>query len=143
MEKNTRSPADTSGTRAPKRVLDREKALAVLADHVGGIGLDDVWVDAGSYRLLPANVADDRFAAGFESGRGRGLVGVWQFSFRRPGEVGTFRGRVDGATGDLLELYDVNEYGSVTGGAFKGDRPTAEAVVPMPFAWYQYPPPQP
>jgi hypothetical protein len=120
------------GTRAPRARLDRAQALKVLADHLGGIGLDDVWVDAGSYRLLPANADDD----GFATGRGRGVVGVWQFVFRRPGEVGTFRGRVDAATGELLDFYDVNEYGSVTGGAFKGDRPAAETVVPMPFANY-------
>jgi len=77
-----------------------------------------------------------RFDAGYEPGNGRGVVGVWQFVFRRSGEVGTFRARVDAESGELLEFRDVNEYGSVTGGAFKGDRPAAETVMPMPFANY-------
>ncbi len=123
-----------AGASAPRVIYGLEKALEVLADHVGGFDLGETWVDAGSFHLLPTNVADDRFAEGFEPGRGRDVTGVWQFVFRRAGEVGTFRGRVDAASGELLDFYDVNEYGAVTGGVYQGDRPAAERVLPMPFA---------
>ena len=124
------------GAPAPRRLLAADKALDVVARHIGGFFLDEVWADAGSYHLLPALTGDARFDAGYDSGNGRGIVGIWQFVFRRSGEVGTWRARVDAESGELLEFRDVNEYGSVTGGAYKGDRPAAETVMPMPFANY-------
>ena len=102
--------------------------------EIGGFRPDDEWIDAGSYRLIPVLAADARFADGFEPGHGRGLAGVWQFIFRRAGQIGTCRARVDAASGELLELRDVNEYGSVTGGTYLADRPAPEIVRPMPFA---------
>ena len=62
---------------------------------------------------------------------------VWQLTFRRAGVLGTWRARVDAATGKLLELVDVNDYAvaRVTGSAYP-DSPatTPEAVEAMPFA---------
>jgi fibronectin type 3 domain-containing protein len=127
-------PAPDATVSEPRLALGQ--ALAVVAEHIGGFTLDEDWVDTGSHRLLPDTREDVRFDAGYETGHGRGVMGVWQFVFRRPDEVGTFRARVDAASGELLEFRDVNEYGSVTGGAYKGDRPAAEVVVPMPFANY-------
>ena len=122
------------GAVVPRPRLDRAAALAVVADETGGIGLDDEWIDAGSYRLLSVLEVDPRLADGYEPGRGRRIAGVWRFLFRRPGTTGTFRALVDAASGELLELADVNEYGSVTGGTFLADRPAPEVVRPMPFA---------
>jgi hypothetical protein len=123
-----------AGLAAPVDRIGVRGALDALGKHVGGFLPEDLWVDAGSYRVLPANRGEGSFAEVFTAGAGRELVGVWQFVFRRPGEVGTFRGRVDAATGEVLDFYDVNEYGAVTGGVFQGDRPSAERVLPMPFA---------
>jgi hypothetical protein len=125
-----------AGTPAPRLVYSAEKALDVVAKHIGGFYLDETWVDTGSYHLLPALVGDARFDAGYAPGNGRGVLGVWQFVFRRAGEMGTWRARVDAETGELVEFGDINEYGAVTGGAYKGDRPAAETVMPMPFANY-------
>ena len=61
-------------------------------------------------------------------------MGVWEFSFHREGTVGTWRGRVDAASGELLEFRDMNEYGSATGGAYRSDRPATEVVLPLPWA---------
>jgi fibronectin type 3 domain-containing protein len=124
------------GTRAPEARIDAAAALDVLAKHVGGLTLDEEWVDTGSFRVLPANGSDDRFADRFEAGSGRGLVGVWQFVFRRPGEIGTWRGRVDAESGELIDFRDINDYGSITGGVYQSDRPATERVLPMPFANY-------
>ncbi|HSM14792.1 MAG TPA: fibronectin type III domain-containing protein, partial [Thermoanaerobaculia bacterium] len=124
------------GSLAPEARLSVKEALAILADHVGGIRFDDQWVDAGSYHLLPIQLADASFDEGFATGSGRGIAGVWQFVFRRPGQIGTFRGRIDAVSGEVLEFRDVNDYGSVTGGVYQNDRPAAERVLPMPFADY-------
>ncbi|MGE4190082.1 MAG: pre-peptidase C-terminal domain-containing protein, partial [Thermoanaerobaculia bacterium] len=67
-------------------------------------------------------------------GNGRGVVGVWEFVFRRDGMPGTWRGRVDATSGELLTFHDMNEYGSATGGAYRSDRPATEVVLPLPFA---------
>ncbi|GMU66185.1 MAG: hypothetical protein AMXMBFR36_24590 [Acidobacteriota bacterium] len=122
------------GTVAPQVRLEVAQALALVAERIGGLGVDDEWLDAGSYHLLPALVGGPDGGAGFEPGRGRGVVGVWQFVFRRAGRPETVRARVDAASGELVELADVNDYGSVTGGTYAGDRPTPEVVRPMPYA---------
>jgi fibronectin type 3 domain-containing protein len=130
-----------SGSRMPRVAVTANLARKALERHLGGFRGDELWVDAGSFHLLPANRLDARFDDGYEPGRGRDVAGVWQFTFRRAGEVGTFRARVDVETGDLLDFLDVNEYGSVTGGTYQQDRvsgstPATERVLPMPFANY-------
>lgn len=122
------------GSRAPAVKVGADEARKAVVDYIGGLKLGDRWIDSGSYHLLPANRIDPSRPEGFEPGRGRELVGVWQFLFHRPGELGTFRARVDAATGELLEFVDVNEYGSATGGTYRSDRPASEVVLPLPFA---------
>jgi hypothetical protein len=126
----------------PERV-SRQEALARLADHVGGVSAADTFLDGGSLRLLPITEED---------GARRSLALVWQLSFRRAGETGTWRARVDATTGELLELLDVNRYAQVQGGVYPVS-PSAgpETILPMPFAdvaplgfadsagWYEYP----
>src|SRR6185295_1272693 len=87
----------TPGTGVPPTTIDKAKALAVVAKHVGRLTAADELVDPGSLHLLPANV-DVKSARGYEPGRGRRIVKVWQFTFRRPGVIGTFQARVDAAT---------------------------------------------
>ena len=129
------------GARMPRVAVSANLARKTVEEYVGGFRGDEIWVDSGSFHLLPANRLDVRFDAGYEPGHGRDVAGVWQFSFRRPDEVGTFRARVDVESGDLLDFLDLNEYGSVTGGTYQQDRvsgstPATERVLPMPFANY-------
>jgi fibronectin type 3 domain-containing protein len=121
------------GTVAPAVKVSRDAARLAFFDYVDGYQVGDTIVDNGTYRLLPVTVTDDRFAEGYAPGRGRGVLGVWEFSFRREGIVGTWRGRVDASNGTVIEFYDINEYGSATGGAYRADRPAAEVVLPLPF----------
>jgi trimeric autotransporter adhesin len=113
---------------APAVEVTREAAQAVVTGYIGGAFFDDVWLDEGSLHLLPVAAAD-----GYEIGRGRSLATVWQFEFRRPGELGTWRARVDATSGQLLEFVDVNDYGRVRGGVYLNAPPT-ETEMPMPFA---------
>ena len=121
------------GTVVPKAKLTRNQALSVVSDYIGGFNAADTFVDGGSQRLLPINIADSRFNDGFELGKGRGLTRIWQFVFRRDGDHATWRARVDATSGKILEFRDINEYAAaqVTGGAkFLGVAQTR----PMPFA---------
>jgi fibronectin type 3 domain-containing protein len=118
----------------PVRRISQAQALRIVEEYVGGFQPGDRFHDRGSYHLVPANRVDARFDEGYELARGREVAGVWEVKFNRPGQLGTFRARVDGETGELLEFVDVNEYGSATGGAYQGDRPAAERVLPLPFA---------
>ena len=115
----------------PKAKIGRDAALAALSAYVGGLHATDILVDAGSLRLLPVAVRDDRFGDGFELGKGRGLAAVWQFTFRREGSNGTWRARVDAETGTVLEFLDANHYAQATGGARILGTSTN---LPMPFA---------
>jgi len=101
----------------PSARVSQNQALDILAGFIGGIQPGDDFLDKGSLRLLPAAVANAGFADGFAFGGGRGLVTVWQLTFRRAGENATWRARVDAQTGEMLELLDTNHYAQATGGA--------------------------
>jgi len=121
----------SSGATVPAVALTRDQAESLLSAFVGGLSEHDRFLDAGSLHLLPVRIDDSRFAEGFESGRGRGLLPVWQLVFRRDKQSETWRARIDAATGEVLELRDTNEYAQVTGGA---NSLGVESVKPMPFA---------
>ena len=121
----------------PKVTISPKQALQIVADSIGGFLPDDTIVDAGSLHLLPAAASDARFAEGFAFGKGYGLAAVWEVTFRREGELGTWRARVDASRGELLEFSDVNHYAQpkVTGGVALGDpRLFHDVVKAMPFA---------
>jgi trimeric autotransporter adhesin len=122
------------GTKAPRVKVNAATALRIVEEYVGGFWPDDRFVERGNYKLLPANLLDPLHDDGYEPGRGRGVAGVWQVTFSRPGDVGTFRARVDAESGELVEFLDVNEYGSATGGTYQSDKPATERVLPLPFA---------
>jgi hypothetical protein len=121
------------GTQVPPTTINRAKARAVLSKYIGGLKAADQLVDAGSLHLLPANVGSPKSARGYEAGRGRRIVKVWQFTFRRPGVIGTFRARIDATTGKLIEFQDVNRYAQVTGGVASDTTAGTEVSRPLPF----------
>ncbi len=125
------------GVQAPVAKLAQKDALEAVARFIGGFQAGDTFRDAGSLHLLPAAIVNNKVADGFEFGKGRGLVKVWQFEFHRDGVMGNWRARVDAATGDVLELTDVNDYVSaqVTGGTYLNSPTTGSEVVrPAPYA---------
>jgi hypothetical protein len=125
------------GATVPPTRLTRKQALAAVSQYIGGFQVGDSFRDNGSLHLLPAAVPSKRFAEGYELGKGRGIAKVWQFIFHRDGVMGTWRARVDAATGDVLELTDVNDYVSAqaTGGTYLNSPATGSEVVrPAPFA---------
>ena len=111
--------------------------LNAVAQLIGGFQVGDTFRDAGSLHLLPvAVVNNNKVAEGFEFGKGRELAKVWQFVFHRDGVMGTWRARVDAATGEVLELADINDYvaAQATGGTYLNSPTTGSEVVrPMPF----------
>jgi trimeric autotransporter adhesin len=122
------------GATVPPTRLANGAALSNLASFLGGFGAADAFLDGGSLHLLPANNNDPGLAEGFAFGNGRGIAKVWQFTFHRDGVMGTWRARVDAATGEVLELVDVNEYAQATGGVYMNSPTTgAEVVRAMPF----------
>ena len=123
-----------AGARAPRASVAKAAARQALGDLIGGFLPGDRWVDKGSLHLMPANVVDESEAEGYRPGQGRGLQLLWEFTFKRAGEPGTWRGRVDAQSGEVVEFLDVNHYGTATGGTYKSDRPAAEVVMPLPWA---------
>ena len=121
-----------AGVAVPELKVKKDAAFQVVAAHVGGINVPtDTILDAGSYRLIPTNARDEKFAQGFAFGKGYALTGVWEVKFRRDGIQGTWRARVDAATGELIEFRDVNDYARATGGTVI--TPGTETVRAMPF----------
>jgi hypothetical protein len=125
------------GAVVPPTRLTKRQALDAVAQFIGGFQVGDSFSDNGSLHLLPASVPSKRFAEGYEFGKGRGIAKVWQIVFHRDGVMGTWRARVDAATGEVLELTDINEYVSaqVTGGTYLNSPTTGSEVVrPAPYA---------
>ncbi|HKI06511.1 MAG TPA: hypothetical protein VKK31_31320 [Thermoanaerobaculia bacterium] len=116
----------------PRGKLQREAALARLADFIGGFQAGDTFFDNGSMRLLTVAREDPGFAEGFRFGDGRGLAAVWQFTFRRDRSHATWHARVDADSGEILELKDVNRYVSASGGVKISDD-IWNLPKPMPF----------
>lgn len=122
------------GATVPGTKVMKTDALVAVDSYIGGFTSDDTLIDKGSLHLLPANYTSAS-ADGYDFGKGRGLIKVWQFTFHREGVMGTWRARVDASTGDLIDFQDVNEYGQVTGGVYMNSPTTgAEVVRAMPFA---------
>jgi hypothetical protein len=121
---------------APVVKLQQDAALGRLARYIGGFTAADLFMDSGSLHLLPTAKVDPRFGDGYDFGKGRDLTQVWEFVFHRDGVMGTWRGRVDATSGEVLELADINDYATAqaTGGVYM-ESPTvgAEIVRPMPF----------
>ncbi|MGE5233375.1 MAG: hypothetical protein ACM3OB_04630 [Acidobacteriota bacterium] len=122
------------GVHAPEARLDRERALAVVSRHIGGLTESDRLRDAGSLHLIPIDLNLGQDGKRFTPGAGRGLARVWQFVFQRKGTIGTFRARVDAVSGELLELRDINRYAQATGGIYVNSPTTGPEVVrPFPY----------
>ncbi len=114
--------------------MTRNQALKTLAAYVGGFGAADVFLDGGSQRLIPMALADSRFPDGFERGKGRGLARVWQFLFRRAGDHGTWRARIDATSGKMIEFRDINDYATAQVAGGVNTSLTTTNNLPMPFA---------
>lgn len=116
----------SSGASVPEASLARDEARTRLSEYIGGLRESDRMVDSGSLHVIPAALE-----------KRRGLIRVWQFVFRREGESATWQARVDAATGEVLELYDINSYvqAQVSGGVYPISPYFAdETLLPMPFA---------
>ena len=123
------------GATVPPTRLTKKQALAAVSQFIGGFQVGDSFRDNGSLHLLPAAIASAKSAEGYEFGNGRGIAKVWQFVFHRDGVMGTWRARVDAATGEVLELSDINEYAQATGGIYQNSPATGSEIVrPLPFA---------
>ena len=132
----TENMPSPGATAAPKVTLKRDVALANVARYIGGFTAADTFIDSGSAHTLALGNIDNRFADGFQFSNGRGVAQVWQFVFHRDGVMGTWRARVDGATGEVLELADINDYVSAaaTGGIYQNSPTTGSEIVrPMPY----------
>ncbi|HEY8020689.1 MAG TPA: hypothetical protein VIH93_06295, partial [Thermoanaerobaculia bacterium] len=123
------------GAKVPAAKLTREQAYEVLKNRLAQepAGQDD-YSDRGSEHVIPIAIGQPSNQA---PGKGRGLARVWQFVFRRAGALGTWRARIDAATGELLEFRDINLYiqAQATGGLYLESPSTGSEVVrPLPFA---------
>jgi trimeric autotransporter adhesin len=118
----------------PKPWVTRETAWQNLAGYIGGIYPTDEVFEAGRLAIIPGSTPDALSLAAVQPGTGTKYHLVYVLSFHRPGLMGTWEGRVDAQTGAVLSFFDANEYGSVHGGSYTGDRPAPEVNVPFPFA---------
>jgi len=89
-------------------------------------------------RLLIVPIVQGDALQGKPSVPGEGLSYrlVWVLAFHRPGVLGNWEARVDAHSGEILSFVDANEYGSVTGGVYKTDKPFTEVNVPLPYVDY-------
>jgi hypothetical protein len=114
----------------PEVKVTREAAFAALAAYVGDLDpRTDTFLDRGSLHLLPVGLPE-----GFEFAKGYGLAAVWEISFRREGVLGTWRGRIDATTGEVVEFMDTNLDAQATGGVAADSAAGTETLRALPFA---------
>jgi subtilisin-like proprotein convertase family protein len=118
---------DDAGSLRPAVVSDRQ-ALDAVAGHAGGFtpGVD---TQLGKPRLMILPERD---------GERHGYRQLWEIRFERKGQ-GTYVGRIDAATGDVVEFFDDNQYAQVKGGIYPITN-TAGTEVSRPFAFADYSP---
>ena len=121
----------------PRPKIDRVAALAAVVQALG-FQVDELGeiLDAGTLKLVPALTAGERPAEKFEGTPGRGYSHrlVWEVAFRRSGDPATWKAKVDAKTGNILALYDDNDYAQVTGGIYPTTNTDPESVRGLPFA---------
>ncbi len=123
------------GVALPSVKVTADDARRSVAGFVGGLEKGrDVILDPGSLHLVPTAARDDRFAEGFAFGKGYELAFVWDVVFRRSGEPGTFRARVDATNGQFLELQDENRYALASGGVVLNAPSSPDLVKALPWA---------
>jgi len=123
-----------SKSATPAAALSRDQAVKAVSSYIGGFTAADSFLDSGSLHTIPVAKVDNRFGDGFKFAEGRGTNPVWQVTFHRDGVMGNWRARIDAATGEVLELADVNEYAQATGGVYMSSPAVAAEIVrPFPF----------
>ncbi len=118
----------------PNPSLSPEAAQDMVFGYLGGRSSMDTIVDKGRLLIIPVSTPEALSGALVEPGTGVSYRLVYVIILRRAGVMGTWESRVDAHTGQVLSFTDINDYGSVHGGVFPGDRPAPEADRPMPFA---------
>jgi hypothetical protein len=108
---------------APTRALVTADAARTALLHYAGVGESPMWI--GEPELLiqveeRGDALDHRL--------------VWSATYRVPGLIGNWEGRIDARTGEVIALRDTNRYGRVTGGVYpRTVFDHDEVVVPLPF----------
>lgn len=117
--------------------ITEETAWEIMGGYLGELAPSpgDQKLETG---LLIVPVSTEAYREGLDYPAGEGIDYrlVYSLSFRRPGVIGTWEGRVDAHTGELLSFVDTNIYDKIRGGAYAGDRPVPEKNWPFPFADY-------
>ncbi|HSE61988.1 MAG TPA: CARDB domain-containing protein [Thermoanaerobaculia bacterium] len=113
-----------------------EAAVRKVAEHVRPHAVSGFWRSA-HLEILPTSVEGD--LAAIPAGQGYAFRLVWVVSPRIAGDLGSWEGLVDAATGELLQFADRNSYldRKIQGGVYpiSNDGSTPEqAGWPMPFA---------
>ncbi|HSD48801.1 MAG TPA: hypothetical protein VLE71_03120, partial [Actinomycetota bacterium] len=106
--------------RAPRPVYGVETARELLREHAG-IGPGEVVeeLEAGTLVLVPSAPdasVEPRWTG--PVGRGLGYRLAWRFALRVSGEPGTWVGKVDAVTGEIVAFYDDDKYAQVKGGIY-------------------------
>jgi trimeric autotransporter adhesin len=121
-----------------KPSISTDVAWEILWGFLGKTSPQDKIVEPG--RLLIQPETQNAVINGLAYGAGQGLAYrlVYVLSFRRPGVLGTWEGRVDAHTGEVVEFKDVNNYGHIQGGVYKTDKNPTQTEVVMPFPYADY-----
>ena len=117
--------------------VGREAAFATALAKLG-VGLFEKTeiVNAGELRIYPTLIAGEAPAMRFAGtpGKGYGHVLAWKLAFRVGDDPATWQAVVDARTGNLLSLFDLNDYAQVTGGIYPTTNTDPEVVVGLPSA---------
>jgi hypothetical protein len=121
----------------PRPTVTLDDAWQLLRTLSGRDGDDEI-VEPG--RLLFSPVATRAMLDAEEVPPGEGIEYrlVWELAFVRPGIPGTWQGRIDSHSGEILSFRDLDAYGHIRGGVYSTDSTAThdrtETILPFPWA---------
>lgn len=92
-------------------------------------------VNPGTLKLYPVPGPGERAGEPYAGLHGFGYEHrlVWETTYRRRGDAGTYKLAIDAQSGVVLSVTDINTYATVTGGIYPVTNTDAEVVRPLPF----------
>jgi hypothetical protein len=115
--------------------LSREEAFAAVLSALGSdISRVSEILVPGQLKIVPLLAAGERPGELYKGTAGTGYrhALIWELSFRQADDPATYKAWVNARNGRILQLIDLNEYATVTGGIYPKTNTDAEVVKGFP-----------
>ncbi len=123
----------------PVPALSVETANEIMWSYIGEKPTpNDEILEPGRLIIQPMSSSAVLNGTAYSFGGGMEYRLVYVMVFAREGVMGTWEGRVDAHTGEMISFKDITAYGQIQGGVYKTDKNQTQTEVVMPFPYANY-----